>query len=72
MVIDLKLKALSTAQKLQLLETIWDDLCHVTGDVRSPEWHGAVLAERKRQLDAGTMPVSPWAEAKERLMKLGK
>lgn len=72
MATDLELDGLSTAEKLQLLERIWDDLCQETGDVRSPEWHGAVLAERKHQIEAGTMPVSPWAEARERLMKLGK
>jgi len=72
MSIDLQLDGLTVAQKVVLLERIWDDLCHTSGDVRSPDWHAAVLNERKRQIQDGTMPISPWSEAKERLMKLGK
>ncbi len=72
MSIDLRLDGLTLAQKVLLLERIWDDLCQESGDVRSPEWHAAVLEERRRQIKDGTMPISPWSEAKERLMKLGK
>jgi putative addiction module component (TIGR02574 family) len=72
MAIDLQLDGLSVAQKIQLLEKIWADLCQESGDVRSPEWHAAVLEERKRKIEGGTMPVSPWNEAKKRLMKLGE
>lgn len=72
MSIDLKLDGLTVAQKVLLLERIWDDLCRESGNVRSPEWHAAVLKERQRQIHDGTMPISPWSEAKERLMKLGQ
>lgn len=72
MSIDIQLDGLTVAQKVLLLERIWDDLCHESGDVRSPEWHAKVLEERKQQIQDGTMPVSPWSEAKERLMKLGE
>lgn len=72
MAIDLQLDGLSIAQKIQLLERIWDDLCQESGDVRSPEWHAAILEERKRKIEDGTMPISSWEEAKERLLKLGE
>jgi hypothetical protein len=55
-----------------LLEQVWDNLCRQSGDVRSPEWHAVILNERKKQIENGTMAVSPWTEAKERLQKLGK
>lgn len=72
MSVNLELDGLTVAQKVLLLERIWDDLCQDSGDIRSPEWHAKILEERKQQIQNGTMPVSPWGEAKERLMKLGE
>ena len=72
MPIELPLNTMSVEEKVQLLEQVWDNLCRQSGDVRSPEWHAVILNERKKQIENGTMAVSPWAEAKERLQKLGK
>ena len=68
----ISLENLSLAEKVRLLEQVWDDLCRETGDVRSPQWHQAVLEERTRRLAAGTATVSSWTDAKERLLNLGK
>jgi putative addiction module component (TIGR02574 family) len=72
MPIELPLNTMSVEEKVQLLEQVWDNLCRHSGDVRSPEWHAVILNERKKQIENGTMAVSPWSEAKERLQKLGK
>jgi len=72
MSIDIPLDNLSVAEKVQLLERVWENLCRQTGNVRSPDWHKAVLAERRRRLESGEATVSSWADAKDRLMKLGK
>ena len=72
MPIELPLSTMSVAEKMQLLEQVWDNLCQQSGEVRSPEWHAAILEERQRQMENGAMSVSPWSEAKERLQKLGK
>jgi putative addiction module component (TIGR02574 family) len=69
---ELPLSTMSVGEKIQLLEQVWDNLCHQSGDVRSPEWHSAILKERQKQIEAGRMSVSPWHEVKERLQKLGK
>jgi putative addiction module component (TIGR02574 family) len=66
------LDKMTVAQKVQLLEAVWDDLCRDRGDVRSPEWHRDVLEERTRQLETGQAKVSSWADAKARLLKLGQ
>jgi putative addiction module component (TIGR02574 family) len=71
MSIDIPLDNLSVAEKVQLLERVWENLCRQTGNVRSPDWHKAVLAERRRRLESGEATVSSWADAKDRLMKLG-
>jgi len=63
---------MSVGEKVQLLEQVWDDFCRQSGEVRSPDWHAAILNERMRQIKNRTMSVSPWTEAKERLQKLGK
>ena len=63
---------MSVEEKVQLLEQVWDNIRRQSGDVCSPEWHAVILNERKRQIENGTMAVSPWSEAKERLQKLGK
>lgn len=72
MSIETQLNSMSVEEKVQLVEKVWDNLCRESGDVRSPEWHAAILQERQNQIKDGTMAVSPWAEAKERLLRLGK
>ena len=72
MSLELPLNTMSVGEKVQLLEQVWDNLCHQTGDVRSPEWHAAILQERQKQIKDGSMSVSSWSEAKERLRKHGK
>lgn len=72
MSIELPLNSMSVAEKLQLMETIWSSLCQNPGDVRSPEWHKEILAERTRRLENGEATVSSWDEAKTRLLKLGQ
>jgi hypothetical protein len=72
MSLELPLSTMSVGEKVQLLELVWDNLCHQSGDVRSPEWHAAILNDRQKQIENGTMAVSSWAEAKERLQRLGK
>ncbi len=69
---DIPLESMSVAEKMQLLESVWSSLCKNPGDVRSPEWHEQVLAERTRRLESGEATISSWADAKERLQKLGQ
>jgi putative addiction module component (TIGR02574 family) len=72
MPIDIPLDNLSDAEKLQLLERIWENLCQELGNVRSPDWHKEVLDERRQRLEDGSVTVSSWADAKDRLLNLGK
>ena len=60
--------AMPVAERLQLMETLWDSLCARTdAEFKSPGWHGDVLAERTRRLDNGEEAISTWKEAKERI-----
>jgi putative addiction module component (TIGR02574 family) len=58
---------LPVAEKLLLMERLWESLrVHADSSVVLA-WHKDVLAERLRRLDTGNEPTSPWAEAKERI-----
>jgi len=64
-----QIAALPLAEKLDLMETLWDSLCR-DASVESliPDWHQTVLSDRIARLDRGEEPVSPWNEAKSRLL----
>ena len=72
MSIELPLNTMTVAEKVQLLETLWDNLCRESGDVKSPDWHRAVLEERARRLESEKSTVTPWTDAKARLLKIGQ
>lgn len=63
---------MTLAEKLQLMEAVWDDVCRNAGDVRSPEWHREVLEERAERIRNGEATVSTWSDAKSRLLRLGQ
>ena len=58
---------LPVAEKLLLMERLWDALRVQADSSVVPSWHKDVLAERLRRLDTGNEPTSPWTEAKERI-----
>ncbi len=60
------------ADRLKLMETLWDSLCTSDSGIASPGWHGDVLAERMRRLDSGADAVSDWKDAKERIRNQAK
>lgn len=72
MPLDIQIKSLSVSEKVQLLESVWQSLCAHPGDVRSPEWHSEVLEQRKRRLEDGRATIASWADAKARLIQLGR
>jgi putative addiction module component (TIGR02574 family) len=67
--IELPLSELTIPQKLDLLETLWDDLAHHDQEVASPEWHREILEDRDAALAAGKARTSSWEEAKERIQR---
>jgi putative addiction module component (TIGR02574 family) len=65
--VDLQLSELTLAQKLDLMEAIWDDLTRHDKTLESPYWHEQVLRDREEALAAGKATVSGWEDAKERI-----
>ena len=64
----LPLSEMSQAAKLRAMEELWDDLCHTAEEMRSPAWHGEVLAARAARVAKGEAEFHDWADVKERLL----
>jgi hypothetical protein len=65
----LPLNELTTADKLTIMELLWDDLYRTPEDMSSPAWHGEVLADRDQRLQNGQTQFSDLADVQERLRK---
>jgi len=62
------LAEMPVAEKLRLMESLWDSLCaQPTAPITSPAWHAEVLEDRLRRLASGEETTAPWREAKERI-----
>ena len=55
---------LSPAEKLQLVEDLWDDLAAVPEAVPVHDWQKQELARRKANLVKNRTPGLPWEEVK--------
>ncbi len=69
--ITLPLQSMTTAEKLDVMEAIWADLCRDEKHVESPAWHEQVLRERDAAVGEGRETPVDWEEAKRRLRGLG-
>ncbi len=49
----LEIETMSTAQRLQAMENLWDALLHEKVEIESPGWHQNVLKNRKKRIAAG-------------------
>jgi hypothetical protein len=65
-----QLDALTVAEKVRLLEQVWQSLCCQPDALISPEWHANVLVERHQRLLDGSATRIPWNEAKAQLQRL--
>ena len=60
----LPLEKMSVEEKLQAMESLWDDLCSKAAGVSSPAWHEDVLAERDAMQKRGADEFEDWDAAK--------
>jgi putative addiction module component (TIGR02574 family) len=44
---------MSVAERLRVMEQLWDALCRDAREITSPEWHREVLANRKARAQRG-------------------
>jgi Putative addiction module component len=65
----IQIDQMTLAEKLQTMETLWDDLCRREADVPVPSWQKAILDEREHLIEQGKARFSNWEAAKKRLSK---
>jgi putative addiction module component (TIGR02574 family) len=59
----------SAAEKLILLEEIWDDLAMQPSDVPVHDWHRSELQRRYQEYLQNPADGSPWTEVRDRLLR---
>ena len=68
-----EIRALSVAERLQLIEEIWDSLEDETNDLPMPDWHREALDKRLEAHARDPVAARPWEEVKADILKaLGK
>ncbi|MGH7944772.1 MAG: addiction module protein [Opitutaceae bacterium] len=67
--VSLPLKRMTLAQKMEVLERVWDSVRQEEDRFESPAWHEEVLAKRRRMVEGGKAKFSPWKEVKERIRR---
>ena len=51
--IAIEIKKMSTIERLQIMETLWDSFQEEESKIESPEWHRDILEERKNKIETG-------------------
>ena len=63
------IRHLSKAEKLRVMEDIWEDLSKEEGELDSPDWHREALRKTERRFSSGQEKVVDWETAKKELRK---
>jgi putative addiction module component (TIGR02574 family) len=58
---------MSVVERLQAIEQLWDAVCRGAKDMASPEWHRAILTERKERAERGDAKFLTLAQLRTRL-----
>ena len=67
MTVTLPLEKMSVEEKIQAMESIWEDLCKTADNMPSPPWHEKVLSEREESLERGEDEFIDWETAKKNI-----
>ncbi len=63
----LPLDQMTTADKLRVIEEVWDDLCRNPASVPSPPWHEETLRQREARVESGAVEFTDWSQAKKEI-----
>ena len=67
MKIELPLEGMTTAEKLQTMEALWESLCLKSDDLPVPSWHAEIIAAREKKLEEGKEKILDWHTAKTQI-----
>jgi len=60
-----ELKKMSSVERLQAMEAIWDSMLYGNEEIDTPKWHEDILEERKRIIANGSAKFISLAELKD-------
>ena len=63
----LQINNMTIAEKLRIMEELWDDLRMRAAGVPLPQWHKDLLEERERLIETGEAQFRDWETAKKRI-----
>ena len=49
----IEIKKMSTIERLQAMEALWDSLMDEESEIESPQWHRDIIEERKKKIENG-------------------
>ncbi len=67
--IHVEIKKMTTLERLQTMEALWDSLCQEESDIESPRWHRNILNKRKKKIKNGEAKFISLEELKTRPAK---
>jgi len=67
MEITIPLNKMSIEEKIQVMESIWDDLCKNEKDFPSPAWHEEILKSREDKIKNGEDKFLDWTKARKNI-----
>ena len=44
-----EIKNMTTVERLEAMELLWDALCHEEEEIQSPAWHEPILKKEKKE-----------------------
>ncbi|MBV5303703.1 MAG: addiction module protein [Chlorobium sp.] len=60
-----EVKKMSTSERLQAMEVLWESIVYENDEIETPEWHEHILQERKEQLASGNAKFMSLSELKK-------
>jgi hypothetical protein len=64
-----ELNAITTEEKPQMMEALWDDMSRNAANIEPPAWHAEVLERREAALERGDEEFEDWQQAHEEIDK---
>ena len=67
-----EVERMSVAERLQAMELLWRSMTREPDQLKSPAWHGRVLAQRLAKVEAGNGQFLTLPQLKQRLARRSK
>jgi hypothetical protein len=48
-----EVEKMSTIERIQAMEVLWDALSHEEHEIESPRWHEKILLKRRERIESG-------------------